>query len=193
MASAHDRARSETPRTDLTAGRAMIVVITRRPNADITERKTSQRAIRSRGVAAVSLVEGTTNCGAGPGFGPIANVNAPRTGWPSAEMTRQKTRYQPSARWRTGTTSCAELAGDVVGGPDVCWWPAASVTETLARRGSVRSEYVSRTASGDWLTVVLASGLVRRRAACAHAAAGAASDAPTISARSVARPRRLMS
>ena len=30
-----------------------------------------------------------TNCGAGPGLGPTANVNAPRTGWPSTEITRQ--------------------------------------------------------------------------------------------------------
>ena len=31
----------------------------------------------------------TGNCGAGPGLGPTAKVNAPRTGWPSTEMTRQ--------------------------------------------------------------------------------------------------------
>ena len=40
-------------------------------------------------MAAVSEIDGITNCGAGPGFGPTANVNAPRTGWPSTEMTRQ--------------------------------------------------------------------------------------------------------
>ena len=45
--------------------------------------------ITSAGVAAVSEIEGMTNCGAGPGFGPIAYVKAPRTGWPSTEITRQ--------------------------------------------------------------------------------------------------------
>ena len=40
-------------------------------------------------VAAVSEIDGIWNCGAGPGFGPTANVNAPRTGWPSTEITRQ--------------------------------------------------------------------------------------------------------
>ena len=46
-------------------------------------------------VAALSPSEGITNCGGGPGLGPTANVNAPRTGCPSAEMTRHHTRYQP--------------------------------------------------------------------------------------------------
>ena len=39
-------------------------------------------------MAAVSQIVGITNCGAGPGFGPTANVYAPRTGCPSAEITR---------------------------------------------------------------------------------------------------------
>ncbi len=55
----------------------------------MTERKTSQRATISFGVAAVSDVDGTTNCGIGPSLGPTANVNAPRTGWPSTEIARQ--------------------------------------------------------------------------------------------------------
>ena len=42
--------------------------------ADISERKTTQRATSRRGVAAVSLIEGITNWGAGPGFGPTAKV-----------------------------------------------------------------------------------------------------------------------
>ncbi len=69
--------------------------MSRSPTADMSDRKTTQRATSNRGVAAVSLIEGITNCGAGPGFGPTANVYAPRTGCPSAEITRQKTRYQP--------------------------------------------------------------------------------------------------
>ncbi len=43
----------------------------------------------SFGVAAVSETDGITNSGAGPAFGPTANVYAPRTGWPSTEITRQ--------------------------------------------------------------------------------------------------------
>jgi hypothetical protein len=59
------------------------------PIAAMSPMNTTDRAAISRGVAAVSEIEGIPNCGAGPGFGPTANVNAPRTGWPSTEMTRQ--------------------------------------------------------------------------------------------------------
>src|ERR1700687_5065465 len=68
------------------------------PIAAISDRKTIQRAVTSEGVAAVSESEGILNCGAGPGLGPTANVNAPRTGWPSTEITRQTTRYQPDRK-----------------------------------------------------------------------------------------------
>ena len=71
------------------AGRAMTARSENRPTAIIMLRKTSQRVATSCGVAADSDSDGITNCGAGPGFGPTANVNAPRTGWPSAEITRQ--------------------------------------------------------------------------------------------------------
>ena len=67
--------------------------------------------VTSCGVAADSLSDGITNCGAGPGFGPTANVNAPRTGWPSAEIARQYTRYQPSGRWFTFTASVSGSPG----------------------------------------------------------------------------------
>ena len=62
---------------------------TNRPIAAIIDRNAIQRADDQPGVAAVSEIDGMTNCGAGPGFGPTANVNAPRTGWPSTEITRQ--------------------------------------------------------------------------------------------------------
>ena len=55
----------------------------------MTARKTIARAVTRLGVAAVSEIDGTGNWGDGPGFGPTANVNAPRTGWPSTEITRQ--------------------------------------------------------------------------------------------------------
>ena len=63
--------------------------MTNRPTAAISDSRTIQRRITSVGVAAVSEIEGMTNCGAGPAFGPTANVHAPRTGCPSAEITRQ--------------------------------------------------------------------------------------------------------
>src|SRR5439155_5239781 len=107
-----------------------------------------QRATSSVGVAAVSEIDGITNCGAGPGFGPTANVNAPRTGWPSAEIARQKTRYQPSATRRRGTSISSAFAADRRGGPVVCCRPAASVTDTTANRGSTASLYVSATRAG---------------------------------------------
>ena len=106
----------ETPRTRRVTGRAMSVRSTNSPMALMNERKTTQRATRSCVVVAVSLSDGTRNWGGGPGFGPTANVNAPRTGWPSAEMTRQKTRYQPSGTRSSGVTRVCRLAGGASGG-----------------------------------------------------------------------------
>src|SRR5213080_3380572 len=100
--------RSDDPRSVRTRGRAVIARRTKRPNALIIVRKTIQRRARSAGVAAVSLIEGIANCGAGPGFGPTANVNAPRTGCPSTEITRQKPRYRPG-----GPVSVTLADGDV--------------------------------------------------------------------------------
>src|SRR4051812_50186483 len=83
----------------------------RRPIATISESSIAQRSTTSVGVAAVSDSEGIGNCGAGPGEGPTAKVNAPRTGWPSAEMTRQYTRYQPCLTPFTDTTSVVPSPG----------------------------------------------------------------------------------
>src|SRR3954454_25263002 len=85
-----------------------------RPAAAIRHASTAQRAASRPGVAAVSRNDGTANCTGGPGPGPTANVNAPRTGWPSAETTRQRTRYQPGTGRRTDRVSVrgsAERAG----------------------------------------------------------------------------------
>ena len=81
--------RSRVPETLATTGRATAIRRTNSPIAAIIDRNATQRAATSLGVAAVSDVDGIANCGAGPGFGPTANVNAPRTGWPSTEITRQ--------------------------------------------------------------------------------------------------------
>jgi len=131
--------RKRVPLTRETSGRAISIRSANSPIATITERKTAQRAIRRGGVAAVSEIEGITNWGAGPGFGPTANVNAPRTGWPSTEITRQYTRYQLSASLFSGTTSVSASADDRRGGPVVSWAPAAFVTDTIAKRGSTAS------------------------------------------------------
>src|SRR6476659_2949544 len=71
------------------AGRAIRVRIENSPTASMIDRNIPQRAVIRAGVTAVSVSDGITNWGAGPGLGPTANVNAPRTGWPSAEITRQ--------------------------------------------------------------------------------------------------------
>ena len=59
----------------------------------------------------------------GPGDGPTANVNAPRTGWPSAEITRQITRYQPGGSFWSGSTSVCGAPGWRAGDPLVTCWP----------------------------------------------------------------------
>ena len=87
-------------------------------------------------------------------------MNAPRTGWPSAEITRQKTRYQPSGTLRNGVTSVCGSPGAVCGEPELTCCPAASVMETIAKRGSIGSLYVSRTSGGGLFTVRLATGTV---------------------------------
>ena len=110
------------------------------PIAAISERNTIQRAATRVGVAAVSDSDGILNCGASPGFGPTANVNAPRTGWPSTEITRQTTRYQPWRKCLSGTSSSSAFAGERRGAPAVCACAAESVTDTMAKRGSTASE-----------------------------------------------------
>ena len=72
--------RRRVPATRDTSGLATAIRRTKSPIAAMIERNASQRAATSRGVAAVSEIDGITNCGAGPAFGPTANVNAPRTG-----------------------------------------------------------------------------------------------------------------
>src|SRR6478752_4324553 len=103
------------------AGRAIRRRNAIRPIAASMDANSTARAITSEGVAAVSDVEGITNCGAGPGFGPTANVYAPRTGCPSWETTRQNTRYQPGWSVFSGTTRVVPPGR--VGGPAVICAP----------------------------------------------------------------------
>ena len=73
-----------------TSGRAISIRSTNSPIAAITERKTTQRAIeRAAAWRRSPRSTGSRTAAPGPGFGPTANVNAPRTGWPSTEITRQ--------------------------------------------------------------------------------------------------------
>ena len=114
----------------------------RRPKSPIAasaKTNESQRVTTRLVFVAVSESDGTTNCGGGPGFGPTANVNAPRTGWPSAEIARQKTRYQPSRISFSGTWSVSALSDERCGRPSTCCVPSASVTETIAKRGATAS------------------------------------------------------
>ncbi len=165
IANATVTARSRASRTRRTTGRAIAIRSRKSPTAAITSRKTTVRAATRRGVAAVSEIFGTTNCGCGPGFGPTANVNALWTGCPSAEIARQKTRYHPSGSFFSGTTSVFGSVSERLGLSVVCWRPAASVTEMMANRGSTASENVSRTRRGGVLTVPLAEGDSRTSAA----------------------------
>ena len=136
---ASETRRSEAPDTRETSGRAITVRSTNSPIADMIATKTSQRNASNPGVTADSLSEGTTNCGGGPGLGPTANVNAPRTGCPSAEIARQKTRYQPSGTRFSGVRIVSGFAGDRCGRAVVSCVPLASVTETTMNRGSTAS------------------------------------------------------
>ena len=89
MVKAIESARRFVPSTRRTSGRAISIRSTNRPIALITVRNTAQRASSSGVVVAVCEMCGTVNCGAGPGLGPTANVNAPCTGCPSTEIARQ--------------------------------------------------------------------------------------------------------
>ena len=109
------------------------------PIAAMNARNAIQRAVTSFVDAAVSDVDGITNWGIGPGFGPTANVNAPRTGCPSTEITRHQTRYQPSPRCVSGTSSVSASADERRGAPVVILFASASVTDTIAKRGSTGS------------------------------------------------------
>src|SRR5207302_5267556 len=128
----NETARKEKPGRARVSGRPMNIRSENNPTAAITVRNVSQRAISSLGVAAVSLIDGITNCGCGPGFGPTANVKAPRTGWPSTEITRQKTKYQPGGSVFSGVTRMSGFVGERCGEPAVTCRASASVTETIA-------------------------------------------------------------
>ena len=81
--------RSVVPGTRRMTARAISSRSMSRPIALMMLANITHRAIRSCAVTAVALTRGTGNWGAGPGFGPTANVNAPWTGWPSTEIARQ--------------------------------------------------------------------------------------------------------
>ena len=59
-------ARRFVPSTRRITGRAMPIRSTNSPIAHITARKTAERAATSRGVAALSAIDGITNSGCGP-------------------------------------------------------------------------------------------------------------------------------
>src|SRR4029079_14551989 len=75
------------------AGRAISVRLENKPTARMIDPHIAHPAVTRPGVAADSDNDGIPNCGAGPGLGPTAKVNAPRTGWPAAEIHAQCTKY----------------------------------------------------------------------------------------------------
>ena len=152
-----------------TSGRAIAMRSTNSPIAAISERNTSQRAATSVGVAAVSDSDGITNCGAGPGFGPTANVNAPRTGWPSTEITRQTTRYQPSPQALERDVELVGVRRRAVR------WPGRLLVRGRVGDRDDREARLDRLASrrappgaAACSTVTLAAGVVFSSAACAQ-------------------------
>ena len=108
-------------------------------DAAIIASSSAHREPTRLGVAALSPSDGITNCGGGPGLGPTANVNAPRTGCPSAEITRHHTRYQPCGMRCSGTKIVFGSSAVRAGLPAICCLPAASVTDMTAKRGSMCS------------------------------------------------------
>ena len=100
---------------------------------------TAQREVTRLGVAELSPSDGITNCGGGPGLGPTANVKAPRTGWPSAEITRHQTRYQPCGTVFILTKIVSGSPGGLAGALAISCVPCAFVTEMTAKRGSMCS------------------------------------------------------
>src|SRR3954471_22984764 len=66
-------------------------------------------------------------------------------------------------------------------------WPAASVTEIAAKRGSTGSLNVSRTSPGARSTTRLADGTARTRTAWAYALEGASSAVATTAASAAQR------
>ena len=93
-----------------------------RPIAHMKVRNESQRKMRRPGVAALSVSDGMTNCGAGPGFGPTANVNAPSHRVPVGG-DRAPEDEVPALR-ESGFSGVTSVSGFVVercGRPAVSW------------------------------------------------------------------------
>src|SRR5438067_5621997 len=170
-AKAIESARRFVPSTRRTSGRAIRIRRTKIPIAIISVKSASHFVITSEVDVAEPDMCGILNCGAGPGLGPTAKVKAPCTGWPSTEIARQYTRYQPSESRFTGTTSVFGSDGERSTGPVVSEFALTSETETTAKRGSTASSKVSWTFGGGVFTVTLAAGTVRTRYECADAAA----------------------
>ena len=127
---------------------------------------------QSRGVAALSEIEGMTNCGAGPGFGPTANVNAPRPDGrrPRSRASRRGT--SPAGGARAGRREFRRRSRRARGAGGLLVALRRSVTETIANRGSTASRRSARLrAAAVHVTLATAScageprGRTRRQAA----------------------------
>jgi len=85
-------------------------------------------------------VDGTGNWGAGPAFGPTANVKRAADGVAvDGDRPPVDEGTSPRQAASAGTSRVFASFGDRRGGPVVSCLPAASVTETIAKRGSTAS------------------------------------------------------
>ena len=137
---------------------------TKSPIAIISERNATQRAVTSPGVAAVSESDGILNLRAGP-------VRADRERERAADRMAVDGDHAPDDEvpplpqmpgWYIELIPA--FADERRGAPAVSEWASASVTETIANRGSTASEYTSEPAGGGVSTTTLADGVVRSSA-----------------------------
>src|SRR6187551_1434743 len=98
--------------------------------------------------------------GGPPGDGaPTEKVNAPATGWPSADTTRKFTRYVPRGAFGSiGMSTSLPLTRT---GPASARLPSGPTRRTLSGTGVTGSLKVSATSEGAVATTEFWAGLVR--------------------------------
>ena len=132
-------AAASEPGTTRTTGRAITALSTNSPRALSSERNTTQRETSSRVVVAVSLSDGTRNCGGGPGFGPYGEGEGAAHRVPVRRDHAPEDEVPALGHAANGVISVCGDPGALCGGPDVTCVADASVTETIAKRASIGS------------------------------------------------------
>ncbi len=100
---------------------------------------------------------------------PTVNVNAPRTGWESAEMTRQVTTYEPLSRFGTDALTAEPLPPGCFGDPTSTAVAARVVEADRAERGLDRFAEPEDDGCGDRASCAVALGVLLSSTACADA------------------------